>query len=128
MFLEFISYLIIIAQNIFEKTLAFILKHKYVRVYLAAGIAFVFVIVFSSFLFDSDVNAQEDELLHKYYTCVQIEYGNTLWSLADDYGTLGYDSKKEYIDEVRQINRLEDINDLKSGDTIILPYYSYEIL
>ena len=68
------------------------------------------------------------QLLHKYYTVVTIESGDSLWDYASEYGELGYKNRTEYIKEIQSINHLQNIHKLVSGETIVLPYYSYDIL
>ena len=63
----------------------------------------------------------------KYYTSVTIEYGETLWSLADAY--IDYDyykDKHSYIAEVRSINHLDEDCSIMAGQILILPYFSEE--
>lgn len=70
------------------------------------------------------VRAQDacSEPLYKYYTSISIEEGDTLWSVAEDYGK-GFDSGRDFIQEVIRINHLTDEN-LRRGDHLIVPYYS----
>ena len=60
---------------------------------------------------------------HKYYVSVQINYGDTLTSIAEDYMTEEYSSKKEYIREVKKINNLGD-DTIIAGNYLIIPIYS----
>lgn len=63
----------------------------------------------------------------KYYTSITIEYGETLWSLADEY--IDYDNYKDknsYISEVRSINHLNEDCAIMAGQVLIVPYYSEE--
>lgn len=63
----------------------------------------------------------------KYYTSITIEYGETLWSLADEY--IDYDNfedKDSYISEVRSINHLNEDCAITAGQTLVMPYYSEE--
>lgn len=59
----------------------------------------------------------------KYYTCISIEAGDSLWDIADEYMTDEYSSKKEYIDEVVAINELDDPSSITAGCNIVVPYY-----
>lgn len=59
----------------------------------------------------------------KYFKCIDIERGDTLWSIADEYMTEEYDSVEEYIAEVKSINSLTD-DTLYNGATLIVPYYA----
>lgn len=71
----------------------------------------------------------EDQLKFKYYTQVTVAYGETLWDLSDDY--INYDeykNKKEYIAEVQSINHLAEEDSIRAGQTLIVPYYSYDFV
>ena len=71
----------------------------------------------------------EDQLNSKYYTQVTVAYGETLWDLSDDY--IDYDeykNKKEYIAEVQSINHLAEEDSIRAGQTLIVPYYSYDFV
>lgn len=85
------------------------------------------VIALSASVFEQKVNAQNDEILHKYYTSVTIEPGDTLWSIADTNYADGYDNHSDYIKEVMHINHLESSEQIISGTSLVIPYYSYEI-
>jgi len=63
---------------------------------------------------------------YKYYTNIEIQPGDTLWSLAEDYMDDNYESREDYIAEVRQINSLNSDCDIISGQFLIMPYYSVE--
>ena len=39
-----------------------------------------------------------------------------------------YKDKKEYIDEVQSINHLAEEDSIRTGQTLIVPYYSYEFV
>ena len=90
---------------------------------LVLGFAFAFSIGF----FCKDVKAENNDLLHKYYTSYKVETGDSLWTIADSHYDLGYDNHAEYIDEVMSINHLKNADDIISGETLIIPYYSYDI-
>lgn len=65
----------------------------------------------------------------KYYTCITVQYGETLWSIADRY--IDYDyyrDKEDYIAEVESINHLEKEELLLSGQRLVVPYYSAEYI
>lgn len=63
---------------------------------------------------------------HKYYTSIQVENGDTLWSIADQYMTGCDMDKQSYIDEVCQLNHLSD-DQIHSGDYLIVAYYSTDM-
>lgn len=92
------------------------------------GLFLGLIMFFSIFAFSGKVNAQDDRILHKYYTSVSVAPGDTLWTIAEEYSDLGYDSRREYINEVMEINNMTNANDIQSGSVIYIPYYSYEAL
>lgn len=63
----------------------------------------------------------------KYYTSIQIEQGDTLWSIADTYRTGDYSTVQDYIDEVKELNQL-GLDEIHSGQYLTIPYYSGEFL
>ncbi|MCH5334045.1 MAG: LysM peptidoglycan-binding domain-containing protein [Agathobacter sp.] len=64
--------------------------------------------------------------MHKYYTSIAVERGDTLWALADDYIAEGLMDRKAFIAEVSELNHLTD-GHIHSGAHIIVPYYSEEV-
>ena len=63
---------------------------------------------------------------NKYYVSIQIESGDTLWNIADEY-VEGFNlSKSDYIAEVCEINGISEDN-IHAGDYIVVPYYSQDI-
>ncbi len=82
-------------------------------------------ILFGSFL----SRAQEKEpetTYYKYYANVRIQPGDTIWDLAADYMDENYESREDYIREVKELNSLPDTDSIVSGQYLILPYYSTE--
>lgn len=69
----------------------------------------------------------EGEVQYKYFTSIQIQYGDTLWSIAEEYiaDCDAYASAADYVDEVMSINHLRD-EKILSGQYLIVPYYSSE--
>lgn len=63
---------------------------------------------------------------HKYFTSIQIEQGDTLWSIATSYLPAGYDSISGYISEIKQINSLQS-DVIHEGQYLMIPYYSDEV-
>lgn len=70
--------------------------------------------------------AQGEELSFKYYTSVQVSYGESLWSIAESYRDEHYDCIQDYINEVIHINHLRDGDSVTAGQYLIVPYYSSE--
>ena len=53
----------------------------------------------------------------KYYTCISVESGDSLWDIAQKYMT------DEYIDEVVSINNLNNDSSIVAGTNLVIPYY-----
>ncbi|MBR4207739.1 MAG: LysM peptidoglycan-binding domain-containing protein, partial [Lachnospiraceae bacterium] len=66
----------------------------------------------------------EAEGYYKYYTSVSVEYGDTLEQLAVRYNNRSIKSDSDYISEICKINSLDNRDKIKSGESLILPYYS----
>lgn len=95
------------------------------------GIIFVFAAAVIIFLLGffvgsknmNEVKAKDNKApTHKYYTEVEVEDGDTLWAIADEYMTTEYEDKEEFIDEVCQMNHITG-SMIRSGNTILIPYY-----
>ena len=77
----------------------------------------------------SMASSGEEPLKFKYYTQVTVAYGETLWDLSDHYVDYEeYKDKSEYISEVQSINHLSDEDNVRAGQTLIVPYYSYDFV
>ena len=73
----------------------------------------------------SYAESEIDNVSFKYYTDIEVEYGDSLWSIAQEYCDSHYGSIFEYMNEVRSINHIKgDI--IKEGQLLVVPYYSGE--
>ena len=87
------------------------------------GLMVLTVIVIGSVLLGTiRTQAAPAEPSYKYYTSIQIQKGDTLWNIADDY-----DSMDEYMEEICAINHILP-GDIHSGQYLTIPYYSAEHL
>ncbi len=59
----------------------------------------------------------------KYFKCIDVEYNDTLWSIAEDNMSEEYTSVEAYIAEVKNINGLTS-DKIYSGATLVVPYYA----
>ncbi len=62
---------------------------------------------------------------YKYYTSIEIEKGDTLWNIAEEYITPEYGSVQKYVDEIKDLNNLGD-DEIHSGQYLMIPYFSSE--
>lgn len=66
-----------------------------------------------------------DSSHQKYYTSVEIQEGDSLWSIARKNMTEEYSSEQEYIDEVKEMNHLTT-NQITKGRHIVIPHYTID--
>lgn len=100
------------------------------RIFILTAIAVVLVLGFalSYHALLSHANTEIDDISYKYFTSIQIEPGDTLWSLADRYADQEhYASHDQYIEEVMNMNHMSS-EDISAGSYLILPYYSPEFI
>ena len=85
----------------------------------------VLVLAGSSIFFVSKSKATDEVISFKYYTSVEVEYGDTLWGIASNYMTEEYRSLQDYIEEIKTLNGLQS-DMIRSGQFLVIPYYSSE--
>jgi len=90
------------------------------------AVSFILTVANIIFFLSKPVNAKEEKPMIKYYTSVEVKQGETLTSIAKEH-TLGYSSVSDYIEEVKFMNSLKDVNDIRAGQKLYVPYYSTEI-
>lgn len=89
---------------------------------------FVLILTFSigGFAIGSKAQDKDEVILYKYYTNIEVSYGETLWDIADRYFCEEkYRSYEHYISEVMQLNGLYD-EEVSPGSYLMVPYYSVE--
>lgn len=69
----------------------------------------------------------KETILYKYYTRIEVQYGDTMWDIASRYCNEPYHNYNAYINEVMMINRMLE-PELTAGSYIIVPYYSADII
>lgn len=102
--------------------------HKYTII----GITFLILVVLgvwfgSSLYHSSKVSASSENTLYKYYKSIQVQKGDSLWSIAQEYNTHNTKTIKAYIKEIKQINNLDSSN-IREGEYLTVPYNSYNKL
>ena len=90
-----------------------------------ATICLIMVCTVSYHSIKSSASTGDEEVHFKYYTNVTVAYGDTVWTLADNYIDYSlYEDKETYLAEVKSINHLDDEMNIRAGQCLILPYYS----
>ena len=72
--------------------------------------------------------ADTEECQYKYYTGITVQYGDSLWSIADQYADKEHYDHLSYIKEVKSINHIQDENEIIAGKLLIVPYYSSQYI
>lgn len=101
-------------------------KQQYYIVLMTLCLAIAVVVTYGSFISVAK-NKSDNTPIYKYYTSIQIQSGDTLWDLANDYITTEYQSINDYINEVKNLNSLET-DDIHEGQYLTVPYYSCKAL
>ena len=91
------------------------------------GIILVSLIILLGSSIRAFASSGQQEEYHKYYTCITLQNGDTLWDLADDYVIEGVMSRQDFIKEACRLNHISSSSVLKSGDTLAIAYYSTDI-
>ena len=86
---------------------------------LIQRILLISMILLSILLGTIIVNASDTEQPVKYYTSIEVEHNDTLWSLEYNNGT---EDRDTYINNIKQLNNMRtDI--ITEGRYILLYYY-----
>jgi len=100
-------------------------KNKVLLVIIMVSLIAGSIFIIRNSALTARAESSTEESAQKYYTSIQLEQGDNLWSIAEKYMTDEYASVQEYINEVKQINHLKD-DTIHHGKYICVPYYSYE--
>lgn len=89
---------------------------------ISGSLAVVFLIGILIFGIVHTVSASGKPEHAKYVTSITIEYGDSLWSIAEEYISEGYDDIPSFIEEIKSCNRLYE-DEIHAGECLIVPYY-----
>ena len=109
-------------------------QKRHLMTIITAGIVTVMLVLVLAFNFGTLLSSahnsrQEDPVNYKYYKSIQIEKGDTFWSIAKEYMTDEYKSIYEYMEELMIVNQLNtsEIDNLQEGDFLTVVYYDTEL-
>lgn len=83
----------------------------------------IFLLAVSLFFVTSTFAAEKDMPRVKTVTSIQIEAGDTLWTIAEEYYSEEFGSIEAYISEIKKSNGLKN-DTIHSGAYLIIPYYT----
>lgn len=84
-------------------------------------ILFCMLFLFIGILTTNSVEAKVEPKT-KQVVSIQIQKGDTLWSIANEYISDEYESLNEYIDEIKMCNGLVS-DTIHEGAYLIVPYF-----
>lgn len=93
------------------------------RIWIAGAAILLILLLISIGFITKTVTAQRSGKRVKLITSVEIQAGDTLWSIASAYMSDEYDSINDYIDEIRDSNGMAS-DEIHTGNYIIVPYYA----
>ena len=85
---------------------------------------------FGTLLSSAHNSSDEEPVNYKYYKSIQIEKGESFWSIAEEYmNSDEYDSIYDYMEELMEVNQLNttQIDHLQEGDYLTVIYYDSEL-
>ena len=97
------------------------------RVIVLVCVLVIFAVILIGNSIITFAGSRAEQPVHKYYTSVQLQKGDSLWSLADQYAASDRTSRAQFIDEVCELNGISEDNTLHSGEYLVVSYYSPEI-
>lgn len=96
-------------------------SYNYHRLY-AVILTMVMIICGSVVLFNKSVSSASDEpVLEMRYTSIEIQTGDTLWSIASEYYTEDWKDIETYMEKIKEFNGLEN-NVIHAGNYLSVPY------
>ena len=95
------------------------------KILLATGIIFTFIFAFT--LYSNRAAAENSQPVYTYYTSYEIQPGDTLWTIADQFMSPEFSDKAAFIDNLKAINHIGGDN-ITAGKYLIVQYSSYEEL
>ncbi len=109
----------------FTGQLPFYIRQLYHKKQIIALFGFIFAVIFILFLLlaPTDVTAQKLKESKKEIVSIQINKGDTLWSIASRYMTDDYKDMNTYIDEIKETNGLSS-DTIHEGSYIVVPYFA----
>lgn len=101
------------------------LQKKMIAVTILIVVSIIVLLASSISAMASAKNSTEP--VYKYYTSIEVQDGDTLWSIAESYID-GYNiSREDYMDELCELNHLDlDGSSIHSGEYLTVAYYSNE--
>ena len=89
--------------------------------------AIIASLLFGFIFFSNRAAAETNRQDYTYYTSYEIQPGDTLWSIADQFMGPDYTDKQDFISNIKSMNHLLD-DDITAGNYLVIEYSSYDML
>lgn len=80
------------------------------------------ILILSIFTIPNTVSAHGSKVRERQIISVEIQEGDSLWSLAKEYYTSEYKSIRNYVKEIKQTNELTS-DTIHTGCYLVIPRY-----
>lgn len=104
-----------------KKVSGYSIKTRIRRLFTGTLIILISCISFGAFLVSAHEKTDAESAVYKYYKSIEIQPGDTLWTIAEDTITEEYDSVAEYVQVLKDMNRLGS-DDIQAGQNLIIAY------
>ena len=88
---------------------------------IAASVLFGFI------LFTGRAAAESSREVYTYYTSYEVQPGDTLWTIADQFMGPDFTDKEDFIKNIKHMNHMLDDN-ITAGKYLVIEYSSYDNL
>ncbi|MCR5415827.1 MAG: LysM peptidoglycan-binding domain-containing protein [Pseudobutyrivibrio sp.] len=97
-----------------------IVRNRRISLVIVAFVAIIISLVF----FSTRASATNSREIYTCYESYEIQPGDTLWTIADDYLTVEDSDKDDFIARTKALNHMVD-DDITAGNYIVVEYQSY---
>lgn len=106
-----------------KSTAAEIRSTQRIGIFLTGLVVTILVIFLAMFFGKEPVEASDGIEVVKDYICVEVEEGDCLWSIAEEYMTEDFSSLDVFVAEMEEINGMNKDTTLKPGNKLMIPCY-----
>ena len=91
---------------------------------LVSVFVFLFISVISANAIIANAGQDLEKSYQKQYIMIDVEKGDTVWSIASEYMSPGYEDVTDLIKEIGFINSLDENYSVQSGKVLMVPYFA----
>ena len=81
-------------------------------------------ILFSFIFYSNRAAAENSREVYSYYTSYEIQPGDTLWTIADQFMNPETSDKRAFIKNIKRLNHLTE-DEITAGNYLVIEYSSY---